>query len=245
MQKLAATLALLCMGTSAIAADMAVKAPSSNVAAVNDWTGFYIGGHGGYGRGNASVDFAIDPFTDPKPTGYLYGGQAGYNWQRGVWVTGLEIDYSFANIKETQTSVNKIAGDVPLTVTTTLESKLDALASARAKLGLLISPDILAYGTGGLGWGKSTASIGIDSCGAKPPCDNMNTSAVANNFGWVAGAGLQFKLAPTVLVRAEYLHYDFGKTHYAFPIGTGTPIDVGVNAKLNVDVIRGGVDFRF
>src|SRR5207244_13148951 len=84
-------------------------------------------------------------------------------------------------------------------LTATIHSKIDALGSARARVGYLFTPNLLAYGTAGLGWGRSELNIvGFD---AKPTL-----------FGWVAGGGMEYKLFQHVRIRGEYLHYDFGST---------------------------------
>jgi opacity protein-like surface antigen len=90
---------------SALAADLPVaKAPPAIVA--SSWAGFYLGIHGGYG-------WKQDDFSQPETTffaapqsingirskGAVYGAQAGYNWQFGRIVTGLEIDFSATDIK--------------------------------------------------------------------------------------------------------------------------------------------------
>jgi opacity protein-like surface antigen len=46
-----------------------------------NWTGFYVGTHGGWGLGSGL-------FTD----GAIAGGQAGVNWQYGSFVVGVEAD---------------------------------------------------------------------------------------------------------------------------------------------------------
>jgi opacity protein-like surface antigen len=63
-------------------------------------------------------------------------------------------------------------------------------------------------------------------------------TAFANNFGWVGGGGLEYKLWEHVLVRAEYLHYDFAKTTYSTPLAV-------INAASTVDVVRGGLSYKF
>src|SRR5215470_165493 len=101
---------------SAMAADMPLKAPMPRV--VSDWTGFYIGVHGGYGWARPSIsDLDLNHslsaltllsgedlrFPAPKLSGAVFGGHAGYNWQWGQrGAVGLEIDYSAAGIKSTQ-----------------------------------------------------------------------------------------------------------------------------------------------
>jgi outer membrane immunogenic protein len=96
------------------------------------------------------------------------------------------------------------------------------LASARARLGYVFFPNLLAYGTAGAGWGHTELSVP----GA--------TLAAINQFGWVAGAGLEYKLVDHFILRAEYLHYDFQKT--------SIPLD---NFSETVDVVRVGLSYKF
>jgi outer membrane immunogenic protein len=224
------------------AADLAVKAPVYKAAPVilSDWAGFYVGIHGGYGWGHTSIDtpaFLGDIFDylkigslDASPKGGVFGGHAGYNWQYGAVVTGLEIDFSGADIN-TSDMVGKFWCP-PGTLSRSV--KFDELASARARLGYLVLPSLLAYGSAGLGWGHSeitgTATTSRES---------VSASADANNFGWVAGGGLEYKLLEHVLVRGEYLHYDFASTSYSFPLVGG------VNAASRIDVVRGGLSYKF
>src|SRR5262249_14812082 len=153
---LAALLVSTCLSAPAFAADLPVKAPPRAAPpVVADWTGFYLGIHGGYGWGETSVEDGLAKYLmgevglhDPKPKGGLFGGQVGYNWQRGNFVGGIEIDYSFADLKETQSVYEGFL---------TLHTKVEALASARARAGFLIGPDLYLYGTGGIAWARSKA----------------------------------------------------------------------------------------
>ena len=88
------------IGTSALAADPAVKAPAS---AAYDWTGFYVGANLGYGWANANDNIVfVDPLL-PFTAAHsqideldriIGGGQVGYNWQfNSNAVLGLEADW--------------------------------------------------------------------------------------------------------------------------------------------------------
>jgi outer membrane immunogenic protein len=227
------------------AADLAVKAPvyKAAPAIVSDWAGFYIGVHGGYGWGDSSIDTPGFPLLNAKknaslqlssfdasPKGGVVGGHAGYNWQYGSVVTGLEVDFSAADIKTSGTvgtffdDCRNAIGDISRSL------KFDELATARARLGYLVLPNLLAYGTAGAGWGHSELTGSVDFFGSG--------TAGANNFGWVAGGGLEYKLWEHLLVRAEYLHYDFAKTTYTTPVFT-------TNAATTLDVVRGGLSYKF
>ena len=198
----------------ALAADLARKAPPP-VAPVylSDWAGFYIGINGGYGWGETKFDDA--PILNSKPKGGLFGGHAGYNWQYGSVVAGLEVDFDGADIKQTITPLRGIS----------VEEKIDELASARARIGYVFFPNLLAYGTAGAAWGHFEIT---DTLGEFAP-------VATNQFGWTAGVGLEYKLIDHFILRAEYLHYDFGKT-------TIGGVD---NVKETIDTVRGGLSYKF
>jgi outer membrane immunogenic protein len=230
------------------AADMPLKAPRA-APYYSDWTGFYVFGFGGYSWGRISPD-DLDlsdqgHFHNPKPKGGVFGFGGGYNWQYGTWVTGVEVDYGFSDEKETQSADIPVkcpdspgAAAVICTRTDSVHSKIDALGSARLRLGYLFTPNLLAFGTAGLGWGRSELSASETDCiGTK--CNTESSIAKPNLFGWVAGGGLEYKLFEHVRIRGEYLHYDFGSTSYAFqPLGT-------LNAKTRDDVARGALIWSF
>jgi outer membrane immunogenic protein len=199
------------------AADLAVKAPVYKApppVILSDWAGFYIGVNGGYGWG----DFKNDGGLTEKPKGGLVGGHAGYNWQYGSVVAGVEVDFDGADIKDTKpASIGVGVAAVPGTVAT----KFDELATARARLGYLVLPNLLAYGTAGPGWGHSE----VDAVSA-----NGASNVGATNFGWTAGAGLEYKFYGNFTARAEYLHYDFGKQ------------DLN---RTTIDTVRGGLSYKF
>jgi outer membrane immunogenic protein len=195
--------------SAASAADLAVKAPAYKApppVILSDWAGFYIGVNGGYGWGDSTFPAALVNAAGaplgvfdiaPKQKGGLVGGHAGYNWQYGSVVAGVEVDFDGADIKGTNTAVAPA-----------LTLKTDELASARARLGYTFWPNVLAYGTAGAGWGHTVISpAGFADQGV-------------NQFGWTAGGGLEYKFYGNWIARAEYLHYDFDKT--TAPAGTLT-----------------------
>jgi outer membrane immunogenic protein len=271
----AAALATVVTG-SAMAADMRTKAPTSR--AVSDWTGFYIGFHGGYGWGRpgiADLDlndsnpnvFETTPLHAPNLKGSVFGGHVGYNWQWGQrGVVGLEIDYSAARIQRTQVAdgPGDIIGplprdDDPFPVpehidTRTLKSKLDRLASARARVGFLVGPEFLLYGTGGVAWGHTSFTDTFVARFPNPDRPDDVTTIVSrastNHLGWVAGAGTEWKLWDSGLIlRVEYLHYDFSSTSLAFDAtrdGNSKRDSFNMHlGKLTTDVVRGGISYKF
>src|SRR5262245_7242758 len=205
------------------AADMPLKAPPRAAPYYTDWTGFYLFGFGGYSWGKISGDdvdlgrLFLGNGHNPKPKGGVFGFGGGYNWQYGAWVGGVEVDYGFSNEKETQTfSFRNSCGDGCPTFTdnSVLHSKIDTLGSARLRVGYLIMPNVLAYGTAGAGWSRAEFSFSEKSC-SNDDCNSTSIVAKPNLFGWVAGGGIEFKLFDHLRLRGEYLHYDFGSTTYS------------------------------
>ena len=91
------TTALIALGIApAAAADLAArpytKAPAAAIA-INNWTGFYLGAMGGYAQENTSDIGTL--------SGGFAGGTAGYNWQTGNIVLGLEADAAWADVGAT------------------------------------------------------------------------------------------------------------------------------------------------
>jgi len=111
---LLATVGLMAIGIAApaSAADMAVKAapPPPVIAPIYNWTGFYIGGNGGWGDSHSCWDF-VGPggivFSEGcrDRSGGVIGGQIGYRWQSASWVFGVEAQGDWADLSNTRLSL--------------------------------------------------------------------------------------------------------------------------------------------
>jgi len=227
--------------------------------AVWSWSGFYVGGHAGYGWANDPTQVMAQPDTfgpglvptmvgGVRSDGYVGGFQAGANWQSKGFVGGLEIDLSKTGI-EGSASASGIDNNIPPDpVTGVLSDKIDLLGSVRARVGYLVQPDLLLYGTGGLAWSRVEQTF-----------NNLATTFAFTQMtptwraGWVAGAGGQLRLwNSNWLARLEYLHYDFGNS-YGTSQGFIDPVDPrGINfrnivnaGRLTTDVVRAGIDYKF
>jgi opacity protein-like surface antigen len=250
----------LVAGGSALAADLPLKAPPPVVAAWN-WSGFYIGGHAGYGWGHDAQADINDPFFFGKfpgfnvpgfdPKGYLGGLQAGANWQTGSIVAGLEGDISFTNIKGSSLSIPTPTGAPAVSTGTAANSgTFDLLGSGRGRLGYLVTPNVLLYGTGGLAWTRFVQNTDLTALTAPPPFGVFSsTSTPSWRFGWVAGIGAEARLFDTNwLARLEYLHYDFGNSGgssnpaFFLPVGT---LATQSSGDLTLDVVRAGLSYKF
>jgi outer membrane immunogenic protein len=208
---LLASAALFALAAPASAADLAArpytKAPAP-VAAVYNWTGFYLGivGGGAWEDSSAAV----------KTNGGFVGGTGGYNWQTGNVVFGLEADGAWADLNASATALG-----------VTLSNKIDALGTVRGRIGWAVN-NVLFYGTGGYAWidNKFTAS-GF----------GLTLSESKFRSGWTVGAGVEAFFAPQWSVKGEYLYRSFGGETYfsgtGLALNTGTDsfhtVQVGVN----------------
>jgi len=171
----------------AMAADMAARAPYVKApppVAYTNWTGFYIGGFGGYASENSG---------NPKMEGGFVGGTIGYNWQAGNIVYGLEADGAWADVNASATALG-----------ITATSKIDALGTARGRIGFAVDK-VLFYGTGGYAWVDNKLSL---SAGG------VSVSQSNFHSGWTVGAGIEAFIAPQWSIKGEYLYRSLGGETY-------------------------------
>jgi outer membrane immunogenic protein len=219
--------------------------------AIPTWTGFYLGGTGGYGTGHfqMTVPSTFAPGTTPDPTGGLGGILFGYNQQLGFVVGGLEMDFMAGTLGTNQV--------FPSTVDTTswnISTKFETLASIRGRLGVAVGP-VLVYGTAGGAWANAQSDIALMDTGALL----ARGAAIANHLGWVGGGGVEIALSPRWIIRGEWLHYEFNGQGYHYTGQTVVQVlpqpavpppalpfagDASVNAP-TVDVGRAAVIFKF
>src|SRR3954451_15514855 len=216
------------LDATARAADLKQPVKAPYLQPVFDWTGFYIGGHTGYGRGSSTAVLA-DPAaiaTDSRFSGVIGGVQAGYNWRlpSGL-LLGVEADLTFPNYLPSNSIVALLG-----TARSEVIEKWDYFGTARGRIGYTSGP-WLAYATGGLAWAGerfiNTPAIGSEE------------KHIGHRLGWAAGAGVEYGFAPHWSVRLEYLYSHFEKANMLFPSGTqyASTLDfqqlrIGLNRKI-------------
>jgi outer membrane immunogenic protein len=253
---IAAAVALI--GTPALAADMPLKAPPAPVAPAWSWTGFYVGGNVGYGWGNghgnwsaSEIDILGDPCGAPggasfcpatttsnKLNGALGGLQAGYNWQIGTYLAGIETDIQYSGQKGNapiSTAVVFPFGPITAPVSGTSSERLDWFGTLRGRLGVT-SDRWLIYATGGLAYGEVRTQGAVNATGVPfgggallncvtiagcPFQPLASWSSDQTKIGWTAGAGIERNLDAHWSIKAEYLFVDLGHANTAFATAPG------------------------
>jgi outer membrane immunogenic protein len=265
-------------------------------AVVYEWTGFYIGlsAGGGFGLGginnnvtsalcsvafiglgcdldqasSAAVAAVPGGFDRTKPSGFIGGGQIGYNYQMGWFVWGVEADFSGADISgsnsktATATVVDVIAPAVIVnTATGTANQKLDWLGTLRGRVGFVPFTPLLVYATGGLAYGhvsidttlSETATVTLlPGVPGVCPCSATSTASTSSTqFGWTVGGGAEWMFAPHWSLKAEFLYYDLGHVSADMALtqfSGGVPFTtIGITSRVNFngDIARGGINYRF
>lgn len=234
----------------------------STAGQAQDWTGFYVGTHAGYGWGDwdgklettAGCPAACPPnkdagYLNPYRTidadGWLGGLQVGYNWRlQGPIVIGFEADISWTDMDGSGTFDTDKYGRSVWSKQHDLE--LDYFGTARVRLGYA-AQSVLPYITGGLAWGKTSGDLAVTYI---PPAGVGGTSYAStdeNHVGWTIGAGVEYAISSNLSIKAEYLYVDLGDEDYLFKgeTYTGLPFDTDSFASdLTFDVVRVGLNYK-
>jgi outer membrane immunogenic protein len=178
------------------------------------WTGFYLGGTLGGNFGNSDVTgaFGTGSIDSREFQGTIH---AGYNWQIGRMLVGVETDVGNGALSGTVTNGVQTIG---------IDS--DIAGSFRARAGYLMSPSLLVYGTGGVAWART--NIGLD--GGERTDQTLT--------GYQLGLGTELLLNPNWTMRLEYMYTDYGDkalTHSGFTN----------NFVTTSHAVRAGLSFKF
>jgi outer membrane immunogenic protein len=238
---LLSSIALVALTGSAVAADMAVKAPPpAPLPVIYNWSGFYIGANGGWGQSHNCVDF--NNFVTPggllvtgdacrDRSGGLVGGQVGYRWQSNQFVFGLEAQGDWADLSNTRVSL------------------LNPTLSTRVKT------DGIGLFTGQIGWAWNAALLYVKGGAAVTSnrfsiLDNITgvelAAASATRWGGTVGVGFEYGFAPNWSVGAEYNHLWMGDANNSFTIADPRIANT-LNSRLtqDVDMVTLRINYRF
>lgn len=233
-----AAVTLAMAGPCAFAADYPVKAPvRAPVAAppvvapipLYNWTGFYIGANigGAWDRTTITDNLFDVAFSDTR-SGFIGGGQIGYNWQLSpVWVVGVEWMFDGTDIR-----TDDVVVVFPNTIITS--AKVDWIQTLAARFGWA-SNNWLFYGKAGGGWVRDSATLTLNGL--------ISASASDTTGGWLVGLGVEYGITPNWTVRVEWDHIGLGDTtHPGFVVRA--PFDV-ITVSRRFDLLTAGLNYKF
>jgi outer membrane immunogenic protein len=211
------------------------KAPAM-VAAIYDWSGFYIGanGGGGWSRKCWNNTSAVPGISFGEgchdASGGLAGGQIGYRWQSANWVFGVEGQGDWAGLRGSNVSL--------LTPVLTDRSKVQGIGLITGQVGYAWN-NVLWYGKGG------AAVVGDKYQGVATATGLVVDQATQTRWGGVLGTGIEVGFAPNWSVAVEYDHLFLGNNSlnfYSVPVGAFSRTDQIYQA---VDMATVRVNYRW
>jgi high affinity Mn2+ porin len=218
-------LGMLTLADPALAADLPLKAPV--LTTVYNWTGFYVGGHFGYGAGSLGPDTNALPlqgvFLPHSVLGLMGGYQVGYNRElANHLVLGFEADASFPGTVD-QAALARMPP-------TPFNTTIDYIGTARGRIGYAFGT-LMPYVTGGFAWGHPEAAL------------NDGSGAIVRHyqFGWTAGLGLEFAVSGNWSAKLEYGYVDLARQTYDLS-GFGLA-NVNVDPRIHLASI--GLNYHF
>jgi len=221
-----AAIAALGFVGAASAADMPVKAPVAPAKPIQlpyNWSGLYIGGHLGYlwGRTRVEEDGVV---TDPsaRTNGVIGGAMAGYNWQSGPWVFGLEGDIGWTSAHGT----GEVTPPPPPAIATPNTYDVNWTGHVRGRFGYAFD-NWLFFIAGGFAVADFKFLEG----------ESAIIPAGAKYNGWSIGGGAEVGIMRNRVGRIEYLYDDFGSKDYI----TGDPYRVHFRGQ----TLRGALAWKF
>jgi len=237
--------AALGMAVPAMAADLAArpytKAPPPAVAAVYDWSGFYIGGNAGYGTTRNCWNFVSlggVPLTAGEgchnADGAVAGGQIGYRWQANAFVFGLEAQGDWADLRGSRVSAPAsvaAAGDL------TINSRLRAFGLFTGQVGYAWN-NVLLYAKGG-------AAVVDNRYFHTFTVNNvLINSTTDTRWGGTVGAGIEFGFAPGWSFGVEYDHLFLERNTFGFAAAPGGLASRN-SISQDVDMVTARINYRF
>jgi outer membrane immunogenic protein len=220
----------------ALAADLPAPVPAAApvpYVAPSSWTGFYIGGELGWIRTDPRYTTAAvllgTPFLVSAATGkdgLSYGVLAGYNYQVGNVVLGIEGDFQGWTVGKIRYTA--ITGDF-----LTAHSKWGG--SVRGRLGYA-ADRVMLYLSGGAAFLSSETSI---------PTTGISFGGDDTRVGWTAGAGIDYAFTNNWFTGLEYRYSQFQSKSFIYPIPVLNLGLIGLKQELSNNQINVRVGYKF
>lgn len=218
----------------ATAADLAVE-PVYKAAVVAppvyNWTGIYVGAHAGGGWGDKEwVFIGTGQSTSHNVDGWLAGLQAGFNWQIGRIVLGIEGQYSWANLDGSSPCPNPAFS---------CQTEVDWLATVAGRFGFAFNNWLLYGKAGWAGAGDDYIAVLI----AGPAANDFLGSE--NRSGWMAGLGIEWGFWNNWSAKLEWNHMDFGTKLVQFSNRANPANTDNFDNDQTIDIVKFGINYRF
>lgn len=228
----AALVGLLAMPAAARAADLPVPAPFS-------WTGFYLGANVGWAPDTWTGTLLGPSFSATSNGRFIAGGQAGFNYQIGAFVAGVEAEGDWVAQNNSDYGVATPVESLQVASNDTW------IATLAARFGFAVDR-ALFYGKAGGGWVGNSFTLINTATGASIAGPNNNTYR-----GWLAGAGFEWAFAYNWTVKIEYDYLGLGSSSSSssFTVPATAPLLAGdtfsTGSNRSVQMAKVGINYLF
>lgn len=207
----------------------AAHAQAQTQSQVQDWKGFYIGLHAGYGWGEKYWFEKANPanLADHEPSSLIGGLQGGYNFQFDQFLVGIEGEVALANMEDQSPST--------LFPGYTKHSDVNAVGTITGRAGFNFS-GILPYVKVGFAWSDDEYTIKLNGLDW--------ASASESRTGWTVGAGVEYLISATWSVKLEYNYFNMGDENVTFTPNDGSPTEIW-NVEQKFNIIKVGFNYQF
>lgn len=246
---------------AAVATGPLARTANAGDVAVYNWSGLYLGATAGgaWSKDNLNLD-ATGSYLTPDASSFsalgssdfsdkssIFGGKIGFNGQYESWVLGLEGDWSHLRIRQSADIFGRPFSDPSLAYYAHFDETVssDWVATLRGRAGYAFD-NLLVYGTAGLAFGNQRLSASeYDHAPQGTGDGSSSASASGVKAGWAAGGGIDYALSASWIISAEYLHIDLGKVDATTTIDTGKTAILNYSTKLESDIVRAGIAYKF
>ena len=210
------------------------------------------------------------PLNIGSTNGFIGGGQVGYNWQPGLMnnnlIFGFEADIQGVVVTGSKSRVVNnlwpIATGGAVWNSMSANGNMNFLGTVRGRLGYLVTPTLLVYGTGGVAYGDLNYSVNLSQYaflanGAVSQAALGNANYGNVQVGWTAGGGGEWMFMPNWSAKVEYLYYDLGSSNlelntYANSLRAGSIVSAPgaawtastINGRTTGNLVRAGVNYH-
>jgi outer membrane immunogenic protein len=219
------------------------------VAPSYDWTGFYVGGHVGYGWGETNyaptgiVGLIADPFQ-VKSDSWFGGVTYGYNYQFQRIVVGFEGEWSWSDINGANNTRFLLGLPIPGGATAGGSYTNNWISTASTRIGVAWD-NLLVYGKAGVAWANNDYNLnaGIPAAGF-----GYNSTISETETGWLVGGGIEWGFAQNWSAKVEASYMDFSQKNRAFasiPVAGLLSLPVNSDIDSHITTVKFGVNYRF
>ncbi len=238
----------------------------ANLAMAAGWSGLYAGLNAGVGINDSRYTLrptgcfvtsllcggplSNNPLrTDSanfNDTVFIGGGQIGANFQISKLVLGVETDFDYNGVNESDSVNRPLASPLVGNFVHKVTQRVDFLGTLRGRIGFTPVDPVLLYATAGLAYGHIHSSSNLLFTAAG---DTYGGSSSTTRTGWTVGAGSEYAFTPNWSAKFEYLFIDLGSHSYSDPGTNALSQRLGssyaTDLKTREHVIRIGFNYKF